>query len=161
MGLLSEEQYLFSYYITLSLQGILLNKMKILTRICLVYMLIWILVPKDTILFAASFSLHYQHHLERHGDISALNFFIEHLNGEESHGAAHGEEHHSFPCDHSHSSQCAANTHIKILTNHLRLVIYAADIELQAIPFQVGQPRSAASGIWQPPQLATRSSLRG
>ncbi len=132
-----------------------------LARLCLIYMLIWMLVPKDMILFAASFSLHYQHHLERHGDISPVNFFIEHVTGNEKHDSSREEEHHSFPCDHSHSSQCAPNTHVKILTSRLRLIIYPADTELQAVPFQVGQPQSAASGIWQPPQLITLSSLSG
>ncbi|QNL47930.1 hypothetical protein H8S90_14010 [Olivibacter sp. SDN3] len=135
--------------------------MKRLGKLLIMYMLLWVFVPKDAFLFAASFGLHYAHHLESHGDISALDFFAEHLAGGEEHDASHEDGHHEFPCDHSHSSHCSTVSHVKILSHRLQLPVYTGDAETLAFLVHAGEPQSAASGIWQPPQSLHNLQLKG
>ncbi|HWV74878.1 MAG TPA: hypothetical protein VN040_24330 [Pseudosphingobacterium sp.] len=135
--------------------------MAILKKIGIVYFFIWLMIPKDALLFIASFPAHYSHHLKDHGKISLAAFFQEHIAGSENHQSEEREHEQKFPCDHHHTENCSYSLHnIKILPVNDNWAMFPYQKVDYIVPFSVHFPNEPLFAIWQPPKTL-RHPLQG
>lgn len=135
--------------------------MAILKKISIIYFFIWIVIPKDAILFFVSVPAHFSHHLLEHGQVSLLSFIDEHIQGTESHPSDEHAHERKFPCDHHHSESCGYSIQLlKMVSSAYHWSFLNYQIVKHIIPFNIYFPNEPRFSIWQPPQQETLFSFR-